>query len=59
MSKNENFKFALVYEMESDYPQRSSEERQQVLINKIHAQMKKAANTAAFCFSRNPSYSIL
>ena len=40
MSKNENFKFALLYETESDFPRRSSEERQQVLINKIHAQRR-------------------
>ncbi len=40
MSKNENFKFALVYEAESDFPRRSSEERQQVLINQIHAQRR-------------------
>ena len=40
MSKNENFKFALVHETESDFPRRGSEERQQVLINKIHAQRR-------------------
>lgn len=40
VGKNENFKFALVHETESDYPLRNSEERQQVLINKIHAQRR-------------------
>lgn len=40
MSKNEDFRFALVYEMESTFPRRHPEERQQVLINKIHAQRR-------------------
>ncbi|ALR95632.1 hypothetical protein [Vibrio alginolyticus] len=40
MSKNEDFRFALVYETESTSPRRHPEERQQVLINKIHAQRR-------------------
>ncbi|GBK99850.1 hypothetical protein VH1709_contig00039-0006 [Vibrio harveyi] len=40
MSKNENFKFALFHEAESDFPRRSSEERQSVLIHQIHARRR-------------------
>ncbi|WP_045422457.1 hypothetical protein [Vibrio jasicida] len=40
MSKNEDFRFALVYETASSFPRRHPKERQQVLINKIHAQRR-------------------
>lgn len=40
MSKNEDFRFALVYETESTFPRRHPEESQQILINKIHAQRR-------------------
>ncbi|EHJ9985481.1 hypothetical protein KB976_004622 [Vibrio parahaemolyticus] len=44
MSKNEDFRFALVYETESTFPRRHPEERQQVLINKIYAQRRYQAH---------------
>ncbi|EHR5479635.1 MULTISPECIES: hypothetical protein [Vibrio harveyi group] len=40
MSKNETFKFALAHETESAFPRRSPEERQQILIQKVHAQRR-------------------
>ncbi|HCZ9712083.1 TPA: hypothetical protein O4I73_005144 [Vibrio parahaemolyticus] len=40
MSKNETFKFALAHETESAFPRRSPEERQQIFIQKVHAQRR-------------------
>ncbi|WP_104037661.1 hypothetical protein [Vibrio jasicida] len=40
LSKNEDFKFASAHETESDFPRRSPEERQQILIEKIHARRR-------------------
>jgi len=40
LSQNEDFQFALAHETESHFPRRTPEERQEVIIKKIHARQR-------------------
>ena len=40
LRKNEDFKFALAHETDSPFPRRTPEERQALLVKKVHAQRR-------------------
>lgn len=40
LSQNDDFKFALPHEMDSHFPRRTAEERQDIIIKKVHARRR-------------------